>query len=229
MVKKRNLLLLLLLTIIAIGAISSADASELDSDDIQASADEMAIGQEEIESIAIDESNFDDNALSQSGNNANDDLLNQNDGNDILTADSKTFKDLNDLINGNDDASITLEDDYQFDSSIDGDYQYGIVISRTLTIDGNGHTINGSSLAKAFNVTASNVVFKNIKFSNLRKDYWLNGGAIYSASEDLNTKAIGCEFFKCIGNYGGAICNVSSYDCTFYNNSANYGGAQKED
>lgn len=34
-----------------------------------------------------------------------------------------------------------------------------------MTIDGNGHTIDGSSTATIFNVAADNVIIKNFKFN----------------------------------------------------------------
>ena len=73
--------------------------------------------------------------------------------------------------------------------TLDCDYEYqngsikGIVISKPMTIDGAGHTLDGKKTSRMFNVTADNVILKNINFANgnalgsYGKIY--GGGAIY--------------------------------------------------
>ena len=73
---------------------------------------------------------------------------------------------------------------------LDRDYTYtgepakGILINKTITIDGNGHILNGNHTSRMFNITADNVVIKNINFinGNAYGLYFSNnagGGAIY--------------------------------------------------
>lgn len=78
--------------------------------------------------------------------------------------------------------------------TLDCDYEYqngsikGIVISKAMTIDGAGHTLNGKKLSRMFNVTADNVILKNIRFVNgnalgsYEKIY--GGGAIYWSGDN---------------------------------------------
>ncbi len=110
------------------------------------------------------------------------------------------FAELNKTINDEISAGnkyITLNKSYKFD---DGDaFIEGIVIDEpNLVIDGNGITIDGSNLAKAFFVSDINVTIKNINFINTYALY--HGGAI--------------EWY---GSYGTLIaCNFtnSAVDCT---------------
>ena len=99
--------------------------------------------------------------------NINDDLNLQNED-DLLSEDAKTFAMLNEDINGNSDEEINLTSDYTFNNQTDkqdvGLLIRGITISRNLTINGNGHTLDGSDVARFFLITDSslNVVFKDL-------------------------------------------------------------------
>lgn len=75
---------------------------------------------------------------------------------------------------------LTLTNDYQY---VDGANK-GILINKSITIDGNGHTLNGNHLSRIFNITACDVVIRNINFINgnaYGKYYikYVGGGAIY--------------------------------------------------
>jgi hypothetical protein len=125
--------------------------------------------------------------LESSGEN----LLQEN--NDI-----HSFDELSDLINNTpENETLTLDNDYTY---INGSNK-GIVISKPITIDGAGHTLDGNKSSRIFNITASNVVLKNIKF--------INGNALGS-------------YFTYYG--GGAIywngSNGYLENCSFYDNSA---------
>ena len=78
---------------------------------------------------------------------------------------------------------------------LDRNYMYingtnkGILISKPITIDGNGHTLNGNQLSRMFNITSDNVTIKNINFinGNAYGKYFSNdagGGAIYWNGEN---------------------------------------------
>ena len=80
----------------------------------------------------------------------------------------------------NESQVLTLNSDYSYTSGSNK----GILISKSITIDGKGHTLNGNCLSRIFNVTADNVVIKNINFinGNAWGRYFTNnvgGGAIY--------------------------------------------------
>ena len=92
-----------------------------------------------------------------------------------------TFDDLAFLINNTPEGGILLlDDDYSY---VNGSNK-GILISKSITIDGNGHTLDGNRLSRMFNITADNVTIKNINFinGNAYGRYFSNdvgGGAIY--------------------------------------------------
>ena len=118
---------------------------------------------------------------------------------------------------------ITLAKDYIFDITRESNYKNGIVIDRdNIVIDGAGHTINGATVARIFNITAENVVLKNINFIN---GYGDQGGAIYSLS---NIKIENCNFTNNKAFDGGSlyIANANITNSTFTQNIANeHGGA----
>ena len=104
----------------------------------------------------------------------------------------------------------------------------GIIISKNLTINGNGYTINGTGLIRIFNIMSGHVKINNITFVEGKADY---GGAIYASSAD-GVVISNCEFKNNKATFnGGAIYLKSSNSnitgCRFYNNqiSQNYGSA----
>ncbi|MBE6511591.1 MAG: hypothetical protein E7Z75_00365 [Methanobrevibacter olleyae] len=117
--------------------------------------------------------------------------------------DDGTFTALqNKIDNAENGATISLDKDYTYD---EGFNQRGIQIHKNLTINGNGHTLNGLSSSRIllihFGLKENNkVTLNNIKFINGKTD--LYGGAIF--------------------NYG----NLTVNNCVFTNNYAKYcGGA----
>lgn len=105
-----------------------------------------------------------------------------------------TFDDLASLINNTPEGGIlVLDDDYKF---INGSNK-GILISKQITIDGAGHTLDGNKLSRIFNIVAANVVLKNINFINgdaigsyVHSSY--GGGAIYWNGTDGHVE--NCNF-----------------------------------
>ena len=133
---------------------------------------------------------------------------------DMLTVadDNGTFTSLQNKINnalkGN---TITLDRDYTYD---EGFNTVGIVIDKDLTIDGNGHTLNGLSksriiLIKLGKITPNKVTIKNLKFINGNTN--LNGGAIFNYAD---LKIDNCQFTNNYAKYcGGAINSVGNLEC----------------
>lgn len=91
------------------------------------------------------------------------------------------FEELSDRIaNTPEGGVLVLDRDYTYT----GEPAKGILINKTITIDGNGHTLNGNHTSRMFNISADNVIIKNINFIN-GNAYGLyfssnaGGGAIY--------------------------------------------------
>ena len=137
-----------------------------------------------------------------------------------LSEEYRTFKELNETISNCTTNEITLEYDYKYDSNNDEDFVSGINIDKNISINGNGHIIDGFNIARAFNVNANQVSIKNLKFTNCNSTE--RGGAISG-----NCSVSGCSFVNCLSKRdGGAIsgsCSVSG--CSFVNcRSSMYNG-----
>ena len=142
----------------------------------------------------------------------------------LTITDGTTFSDLNRAINGND--IVVLDKDYAYNSTVDSGFNNGIVISRAVTIIGNGHSINAAGRARIFNVQANDVVINNVTFINAKTTG--EGGAV--VWNGANGMASDCSFVNNSANSGGAICYYRSTNCSvsyssFIGNSAIYGGA----
>ncbi|WP_458403202.1 hypothetical protein [Methanobrevibacter sp.] len=75
-----------------------------------------------------------------------------------------------------------------------------ITVDKSLTIDGNGHTLDAKGLSHVFAVEADNVIVRNVKF--------LNGGSSDGGAIKWNGnsgKLENCIFEKCNSNEGSAI------------------------
>ena len=138
---------------------------------------------------------------------------------DVLSA-TRSFSDLNDLINSSTSSEIVLEDDYTYNYNINDDNS--LVVARDdIVIDGNGHTIKGGRNTKhpayGFKVSSKNVVIKNINFVDIGSVYQdRDGGAILADSTMLKLKVINCTFKYCYGKWGGAVSDANTIeDCTF--------------
>ncbi len=104
-----------------------------------------------------------------------------------------SFDDLSDLINKTpENQTLTLDADYTFGNGSNT----GIIISKSITIDGAGHTLNGTKLSRIFNISADNVVLKNINFINGNAigsyGVYYGGGAILWNGNDGHV--INCNF-----------------------------------
>jgi len=199
MINKRKLLVLLLFSIILMSSISLISAADSNMTDVQTADDEK---------IEVEQSD------------SNQDEIQESDSSDekISAGNPKSFSELNRTINNNMDSLIVLDDDYSYNGDTDSAFLMGITINRAVTIDGNGHTIDGcSNSAKGFRAYNYDILFKNIKFVNLGKttNYDYYGGAIYGSSYNGIVKAQNCEFIGCQGYQGGALYYVSADNCTF--------------
>ena len=113
---------------------------------------------------------------------------------------AKTFSELESEINtAMEGSTLVLTDDCSYDSKITYD---GIGIRKQITIDGNGHTINGKDSARAFVIDANNIILKNINFINGNSKGHGGGDLLIRAS---NTVIENCTFKNSEDAYGGAI------------------------
>ena len=142
----------------------------------------------------------------------------------VNTIAGNTFTDLKSIIDAASPGdTIKLEDDYTNDGTITAD---GIAISKAITIDGNGHTLNANGKSRTFVINTSGVTIKNTIFTNGHQDN--TGSAIYWSGCTVNV--LNCTFINNAANYdGGAIGwtsspNSSVSNCTFINNTAQMGG-----
>ena len=110
-------------------------------------------------------SSSDTSTISLVSDDNNKTLRSLDDSNDILSdgGSAGTFSDLNVLIKGTENSgTLTLDNNYRYDSNTDNAFKNGITISKPITIDGNGYTIDGDNLVRSFIVNANNVILKNI-------------------------------------------------------------------
>ena len=230
------LVLIFLLCIISISAVSAATDSA--SDITSANVNQELILEESIDDDVSTSINEYDDELILEENNANaldsksnvettniDGKNSQCGDNEILTApNAKNFTDLNRTINGNNNATIYLNDEFTYDSSYDSILIEGININRTVTIEGNHHTINGNNEARMFHIqSGGNVTIKNINFINgyCDEDFVHTGhygGAVYCEG---SFTAINCTFISNKGYFGGAMYDGVAINCTFTGNNKN--------
>ena len=117
------------------------------------------------------------------------DPLNEN----ILADGGGDFKELSEMVNG-DETTLNLEKNYKY-SPGDEALSDGITVSKPVTINGNGYTIDASGSARIFNIQSSNVVINNVRFINA-----------YASNEG--------------GALIGTVSIVTINNCTFENNTA---------
>ena len=141
----------------------------------------------------------------------------------------KSMTELENTIKNNKNTTIILNNDYRCTEQ-DTDLKYGILVDKSIIIDGQGHTIDAHHKMRIFKVANDVMVtFKNINFLNgdLNEDY--HGGAILNMNDKTeNTIIIDCTFKGNSATYGGAISKCIAINCTFINNHAwKNGGAMQ--
>ncbi len=156
--------------------------------------------------ILVNDTNTPDNENILSIDNDGTNINGQTDSNDLrdnentINITSKTFSELrNEIKSAEEGSTLFLLTDCSCESGFSYD---GIGIQKQLTIDGNGHTINGKNTARAFFIDANNVVLKNIIFINGNSEGHGGGTLLIRAS---NTVIENCTFKNSKDNYGGAI------------------------
>ena len=194
---------ILCLAICALFAVSSVCASDVN--DTITTSDDTAeiIGEANDEEIV---SSADEEAIASSENE------------DALSATPGTFTELqNKIDDAESNSTISLDKDYKYDSGFDIE---GIRIFKHLTINGNGHTLDGLSKSRIFylkdtektsNGATYKIVLNNIKFINGCG----GGGAIYAYGTYKVATGYGMNYYRW-------TWDITINGCTFNNNA---GGA----
>ena len=212
----KNKIMIVLILLLFLLSVSAINAAEDATDDIISTEIDDTITTEIDDTVTLEEDETSVN-LEEIENEE----LNSADDNPKLTETStKTFKELDDAINNNWDAVIDLTCNYTYTDSDGDSFKDGIGISRPVTINGNGITIDGAGKARIFTVMSDNVIFNNITFKNGNTTN--DGGAI-----DTNNHytANYCTFTNNTADRGGAMTYGTANNCTFTNNNADKGGA----
>ena len=180
----KKTLLVFCLIICVLFSVSSVVAGDVNDEVIASESQDSDVVSQATVEVDNDNQKIENNLISSSS----EDILSEKD--------NGTFTALQDKIrNAAEGATIELENDY----ANDGVLADGILISKSITINGNGYTIDAQHKSRIFNVTANNVVLNDIKFINGNATL---GGAIF-----------------CEGD------NVTIWNSTFINNAADWGGA----
>ena len=128
----------------------------------------------------------------------------------------KSFRELGREFNVmEDNKEYELENDYICSDERDKD---PILNVGNVSIDGKGHTIDGSGVSQGVFVNSDNVTLKNLNFVNCKNEF---GSAINGNGNTLNL--INCTFVNCYADYlTVAMKNGLVANCTFINNNAKY-------
>ena len=208
-----HIILIFLVCIISISAVSAAEdslneISEADDNQeviLEDSINEDVLTNNENDELILEENNAEDKATLSEGTSTG------------------TFTDLNDAINGHSDSTVTLSRNYTYNGvdNYDAAFKKGIVLNRPVTIDGQGHTLNGNNLSRIFYIRDTNkVIIKNINFINGNAGDDRQGGAIYLGDISRDYRVINCTFSNNTAIYAGAMCLGTAINCTFIENKA---------
>ena len=150
-------------------------------------------------------------------------LLGASNDENLLSAGSGSFKDLEDYINNNKGygKTVYLNEDYVFNNETDSDYNVtGIYLGTYVTIDGQGHTIDAKNTRYIFNTIGKYITLQNINFKNT------NYRAIEVGSSDV--QIINCIFDnntnRAVSLSDSALNSIID-DCTFINGQGIYSTA----
>ena len=129
-----------------------------------------------VGAVSASDANSTDDAIAQEEISV--DELSVSEG-DVLKADDGTFTTLKSKIDSAEAGStLNLVNDYRYDEGFD---TKGIHISKDLTINGNGHTLDAQSKSRIFEIGPGvSVVLNNIRFTNAFANY---GSAIKSEAD----------------------------------------------
>ena len=211
---------LILCLIFSITGVSASDVNTTDNQVLSATPDIDTLSA----SVNTEQNN---NTQSVSENNilsaGNDD----SGSNNLLGADEETgsFTDLDKLIKLSSE-TLTLTQNYKYNPDTDSNYQStGIVLSKSIIINGNGFSISGNGLTSAFTVNVDNVILENMNIINT-----YGRSAVYWAANNGKVDNLNFINTSYLQGTGGALSLYYSdgiiVNNTIFNNSqAKVGGA----
>lgn len=180
-----------------------------------------------LSAVSADGDNQTDTGDLPATDDADNGVVNDDDaGQTTDEGESNTQKTLDDVLKKNiinadsveDGARIVLDKDYDLDATI--------CIDSKITLDGQGHTLNGKNTVRAIAARTTDVTLQNIIFENGQSD---SGAGVWAKEGSITL--INCTFInnKATG-YGGAFYSLQSgntiINCIFENNvAAQSGGA----
>ena len=172
----KKTLLVFFLIICVLFSVSSVVAGDVNDEVIASESQDSDVVSQAAVEVDNDNQKIENNLISSSS----EDILSEKD--------NGTFTALQDKIsNAAEGATIALENDY----ANDGVLADGILISKSITINGNGYTIDAQHKSRIFNVTA--------KFINGNASY---GGAIFTEGDNLTISE--SIFINNTADWGGA-------------------------
>ncbi|WP_407414287.1 hypothetical protein, partial [Methanobrevibacter sp.] len=196
--------LILLITLsLTLGVVSAADFSNetlsvsLDSapvvDDVYETNDEFI--SEAVNDDILSASNENDElSLSESRNNG---LLSARNEDDKLSAGYGTFDNLKNDLKG---SYVTLSKDYIADKSS------MVQISSSMTVDGQGHYIDGNQISRILYIKSGTVTLKNINFINGYHNYnTVEYGAAITVASGATVIMENCTVSNSVGSYGAVV------------------------
>ena len=180
----KKTLLVFCLIICVLFSVSSVVAGDVNDEVIASESQDSDVVSQAAVEVDNDNQKIENNLISSSS----EDILSEKD--------NGTFTALQDKIsNAAEGATIALENDY----TNDGALADGILISKSITINGNGYTIDAQHKSRIFNITANNVILNDIKFINGNASY---GGAIFTEGDNLTISE--SIFINNTADWGGA-------------------------
>ena len=146
------------------------------------------------------------------------------DVNKIIYGDDGSFTSLQNLIKFTpENGELTLNNDYVYNMNKDSTYISGVEFTVSISINGNGHKIDGNNQARITYVDIEGITFKNITFVNGNR---ANGGVIYNYYPGI-VNFVNCTFINNSATRGGVSYNeyatTNFDDCSFINNTAGNG------
>ena len=208
--RKNKILFMALIFLVSLLCISAVSAADEAASDIVADTSDATVFEESIDDVGLADSQSEENDLK-------DDYEPSHYEPDFSDLEEK-------IVNAEIAVELTTDFNNTEDNYNEGN---GIIIDHDLTINGNGHTIDGNNKGRIFKITENAVVtFNDIYFINANAEGRSYGGAIWNQGE---VKAINCTFRDNRAAYGSAISSDESnlcqaVDCTFFNNNAEYYG-----
>lgn len=137
-----------------------------------------------------------------------DDINNDNIQNSLMASKSN-FNELNSIIKSSDE--INLTNDYYYDKSSDSSFKKGIVINKSIKINGNNHIISGSNISNIFNfnnTTHINVELININFIDSKSILQFNNASVILTN---------CSFINSKLSIGSYVSNITINNSNFNN------------